>query len=106
MTQQEAKHTPEPWPGIEVYTTRSARLNDADYVRARICMNACAGMTDEQVSHGLVSASVHSTLAQQRDELLAAAEEFAEWYDERSGDGECRPFENFKAAIARVKGGA
>lgn len=44
-------------------------------------------------------------LVKQRDELLAALEKFADWYDERRGDNECRPLENARAAIDRVKGG-
>ena len=46
--------------------------------RLAACWNACDGMSDEQVSHGLVSASVHSSLANQRDELLKALEELKE----------------------------
>lgn len=37
--------------------------------RIAACLNACAGMTNEQVSHGLVSASTHSATAHQRDTL-------------------------------------
>ena len=36
------------------------------------CINACEGMTDEMVSHGLVSASVFSSVVNERDELRAA----------------------------------
>lgn len=45
-------------------------------------------------------------LIEQRDTLLAALESFADWYDERCGDNECRPLENARAAISSVKGGA
>ena len=40
-------------------------------------------------------------LERQRDELKAAAQAFADWYDERSGDNECRPLENLRAAITK-----
>lgn len=54
----------------EVSMHRESRAEDAR--RIVTCLTSCDGMTDEQVSHGLVSASVHSALANQRDELLAA----------------------------------
>lgn len=73
------KHTPEPmfqFDFNQLATFENGRtpilLTEDQYRRAKACVNACAGMSNEQVSHGLVSASVHSALAQQRDELLAA----------------------------------
>jgi hypothetical protein len=91
------KHTKEPWaidrdfrPGMEwnnhiVYlrdinqticfmthdNTPENEEGEANARRIVACVNACAGMTNEQVSHGLVSASVNSALAHQRDELLS-----------------------------------
>lgn len=42
------KHTPEPWirkPVLSVHG-RTIELDDIDYARAELCVNACAGMSD------------------------------------------------------------
>ncbi|AXE31589.1 hypothetical protein DK842_17795 [Chromobacterium phragmitis] len=74
-------HSKEPWPPFtEVCEPATphpesaaiARLSWDDYIRARACVNACAGYSDAEVSHGLVPATRHSTVAHQRDQLLAA----------------------------------
>lgn len=74
----ENKHTPEPmfqYQFRQLATYENGRtpvlLTEAQYCRAKSCIDACAGMTSEQVSHGIVSASVFSYVVQQRDELLA-----------------------------------
>lgn len=46
--------------------------SDANARRIVACVNACAGMTDKQISHGLVSASVMSSVVNHRGELQAA----------------------------------
>ena len=77
----ENKHTPEPmfqYQFRQLATYENGRtpvlLTEAQYCRAKSCIDACAGMTSEQVSHGIVSASVFSSVVQQRDELLAMLE--------------------------------
>ena len=114
----ENKHAPEPmfqYQFRQLATYENGRtpvlLTEAQYCRAKSCIDACAGMTSEQVSHGIVSASVFSSVVQQRDELLAALERFMDSHEE------CTDFDGFTAqivsmadyhqaqeAIARVKG--
>ena len=79
-----SKHTPEPWaPFIDVcepatphpYSNEIVCLGFDDYRRAKACVNACRGLsTDELEQHGLVSAVGYELieLTKQRDELLAA----------------------------------
>ena len=77
-----SKHTPEPWPPfIDVCEPATPHpdsneivcLGFDDYRRARTCVNACRGLsTDELEQHGLVSAVGYELieLTRQRDELL------------------------------------
>ncbi|OBU84564.1 hypothetical protein [Chromobacterium subtsugae] len=53
------------------------------------CVNACAGLSDAVVSHGLVPASRHSTVAHQRDQLLAALRKVLELSNEAGADLHC-----------------
>ena len=41
-----SKHTPEPWPEPDVNHCGTRLIPLADYQRARICVNACAGIED------------------------------------------------------------
>lgn len=66
------------------------------------CVNACAGLSDAEVSHGLVPASRHSTVAHQRDQLLAALRRAV---DEAVADDLDEWFANAKATIAEVEAG-
>lgn len=67
------QHTPEPWPSIERYSTNSARLNAADYERARICVNACAGISNEALERGPDSVFIYAAdMTRERDQLQAA----------------------------------
>ncbi len=81
-----SKHTPEPWPPfIDVCEPATPHpdsneivcLGFDDYRRARTCVNACRGLsTDELEQHGLVSAvgTEIMELEKQRDELLETLE--------------------------------
>ena len=68
-------------------------------------------MTSEQVSHGIVSASVFSSVVQQRDELLAATEAIAINSEECLDFDECTAmlvsiddYHKLMEAVARAKG--
>lgn len=84
-------HTKEPWPVFtDIATTMTpdpegtpvAILSWDDYIRARDCVNACAGYTTEELEnatldkrhrHEIIADLVKSN--KQSDELLAALEE-------------------------------
>ncbi|OBU84413.1 hypothetical protein [Chromobacterium subtsugae] len=68
------------------------------------CVNACAGLPDALVSHGLVPASRHSTVAQQRDQLLAALEAVCDSFQHVPlGPGALQDLFRARAAIAACK---
>ncbi len=79
-----AQHTQEPWPEFKrVHNPRFGEppqmmLDETDYNRARSCVNACAGITDKDLSalNGttILQKANHSVdvLQQQNAELLAA----------------------------------
>lgn len=56
------KHTKEPWPYFIDIATQMHPINDVqaaiispeDYIRARICVHACAGLTNEQLESGYI----------------------------------------------------
>lgn len=112
----ENKHTPEPmfqYQFRQLATYENGRtpvlLTEAQYCRAKSCIDACAGMTSEQVSHGIVSASVFSSVVQQRDELLSALEkcrkELSAWMRDHGDDiATQEAVACARAAIARAKG--
>lgn len=88
------KHTNEPWPHFtDIATTMTpdpegtpvAILSWDDYIRARACVNACAGIDTDQLETGSINKSLQmfalesATYRRQRDELLSdIAEESAE----------------------------
>ena len=68
------KHTPEPWEwnthGIQP-ATKFKQLTFLDYQRAKICVNACAGMDDP--------AAEIERLRAERVELIAGLEQLIAW---------------------------
>lgn len=80
-----SKHTPEPWPPfIDVCEPATPHpdsdgivcLGFDDYRRARTCVNACAGMRNDELEGGLLIGVMQvkiDLLESQRDELLEAA---------------------------------
>lgn len=91
------KHTIEPWhlgsdlrimskDGFAVaHCACWSRLREellANQRRIVACVNACAGMTDQQVSHGLVSSSLFSEVQNQRDDALKALQALSDLYPE------------------------
>lgn len=42
-------HTKEPWPSFECFDRETVALNEADYRRARVCVNACAAIPTEEL---------------------------------------------------------
>ena len=121
-----SKHTPEPWPPfIDVCepATPHPGINEIvclgldNYSRARACVNACRGLsTDELEQHGLVSAvgTELMELEKQRDELLSLVEEFAtemqecyDWPDTSSSQEKlARIAEKTRNYTGKDKGGA
>lgn len=70
------KHTAEPWPECDTDEV----INAADYSRARVCVNALAGIDDPELwvaqmkfmdSDHTASLEIIGELTKQRDELLA-----------------------------------
>ena len=93
--------------------TPAAILSWDDYIRARACVNACAGIPTDDLeqcpSGGLFHlADMANEVVKQRDELLAALEfackKIADLHLE-AGDGDCH-YPIINDAIASVKGGA
>ena len=85
-------------------------MREANARRIVACVNACAGVTDEQFDGGWTAQGISKyavSLEQQRDELLAIAEELAEsaaYWSEY-----CVPLgivDRLNAAIAKAKEGA
>lgn len=72
-----SEHTPEPWPEPDknghISEPRIGCMDYANYMRARACVNACAGIDDPQ------------DLRTQRDDLLSAAEAQQELLDAKFG---------------------
>ena len=80
-----SKHTPEPWPPfIDVCEPATPHpdsneivcLGFDDYRRARACVNACAGMRNDELEGGLLIGVMQvkiDLLESLRDELLEAA---------------------------------
>ena len=121
-----SNHTPEPWPPfIDVCEPATPHpdsneivcLGFDDYRRARTCVNACRGLsTDELEQHGLVSAvgTELMELEKQRDELLSLVEEFAtemqecyDWPDTSSSQEKlARIAEKARNYTGKDKGGA
>ena len=84
-------HTPEPWPELSENgpmlwycfddgTERVAMLRETDYARARVCVNACAGMTDPAAELASLRAEVErlrkenqtlSDMSQGKDDAIA-----------------------------------
>lgn len=111
------KHTNEPWPPFtDIATTMTpdpegtpvAILSCDDYIRARACVNACAGIPNEQLECDNVEFvrifNERNTLKNQRDELLDIMDAAARTLD-RDGD-EWGLAADFRAAIASIKNGA
>ncbi len=113
-------HTPEPWPAftdIAVMTTPDpegtpvAILSWDDYIRARACVNACAGLDTEflEMSSGndpsVWTGAAIGRLRKQRDELLAALELWKETTLKNRYPYEHTAMLACDAAIARAKGG-
>jgi hypothetical protein len=56
------KHTKEPWPWFidiaeqihPVHDIQVAIISPDDYIRARICVNACSGLTNKQLASGYI----------------------------------------------------
>lgn len=118
-------HTPEPWTAarrsavVEIHAQNDmvgifqGTLLDADEANARrivACVNACAGMPQDDVdaltqAGGVMGLTVYADdMRQQRDQLLAAIEGvLANCPD---AEGLSSAYANARAAIAAVKGGA
>ena len=113
MSQQQ--HTQEPVADAElkIYQQRIDELKgfklpcDINFVNGKVG-KGCSLYTLQLriLNHGEALRQATRIVEKQRDTLLAALESFADWYDERCGDNECRPLENALAAISSVKGGA
>ena len=103
------KHTNEPWPHFtDIATTMTpdpegtpvAILSWDDYIRARACVNACAGIDTELLEiiedNDKTLAGVIANVEKQRDELLAALERFMDSHEE------CTDFDGFTAQIVSM----
>ena len=78
-------HTPEPWPAPHPRGFRDPEpilseldlgiLSEADYARARACVNACAGLTQDHFDGGWTAAglSAHAKRVEDQRDALAAA---------------------------------
>ena len=115
-----SEHTKEPWKYIEViggcsvyagqiqilsYMYSPDAENRANARRIVACVNACAGITIEALEGDKiiwVSESDHSHLERQRDELLAAAKEYASHYlmDEKDDPSLCFDDQQHKLIVA------
>ncbi len=125
-------HTPEPWeavtpcPGQCCWLLQQVRnehgmfgrisypeMSEEDANRIVACVNACAGIsTDALEEAARTGKRVAEMLQQQRDELLAAAKNYADMYlqDERDERGMCYDMQHHEdvvalfAAIAKAEG--
>ncbi|WP_440216277.1 hypothetical protein [Chromobacterium piscinae] len=106
------QHTKEPWPPfIDVCELVEAqpdsepfvRMPLNDYYRAKICVSACAGLSDAVVSHGLVTVSRHSTVAHQRDQALAALASILAVFEYHQEPEKIAAVQQARAAIAAAK---
>jgi len=81
------QHTPEPWPEFKKVLNQrfgeppQMMLDEIDYIRARACVNACAGLSTENLENNiLLKDGLHSLNQRIRDaeqkhaELLKAVE--------------------------------
>lgn len=119
----ESKHTPEPWAvkgaairtadgiGIDVIATMQVSNQpfwDEDARRIVACVNACAGMTNEQIDNVcMISGSLLNRFGEQmaylgqvekqRDELLAAIEAMA------INSEECLDFDECTAMLVSIE---
>ncbi len=69
------EHMSEPWPGIEAFPTHRATLSSSEYERARVCVNACAGISTENLESNLPIKELairYNACIKQRDVLLEA----------------------------------
>lgn len=112
------KHTPEPWGKHLQYWNNNGggvlvKLSLDDYMRATACVNACAGISNEELAEvskyfgndGRTYYTLVSDMREaqkQRDELLAALEKIASAWQTGNMKGLCQIA---KTAIAQVKGG-
>ena len=114
-------HTKEPWPVFtDIATTMTpdpegtpvAILSWDDYIRARACVNACAGISTDNLEENLPVKELarrYNAALRQRDELLAALKSvnesavcFAKGEYSISADA----ISKVENAIASVKGGS
>lgn len=77
------KHTPEPWPAPDTIKFQwllhgddlaGGVMSQTDYLRARACVNALAGLSDDALAGGWTYAGQNAyalKLERERDELLA-----------------------------------
>ncbi|MBM2883957.1 hypothetical protein JFK97_06095 [Chromobacterium phragmitis] len=85
------------------YSDRSKFMPLANARRIVACVNACAGLSDAVVSHGLVPASRHSTVAHQRDQTLAALESILAVFEYQKEPEKIAAVQQARAAIASAK---
>lgn len=122
MTEQ--KHTPEPWPAFtdicqpatpHPESPAIAMLSWDDYIRARACVNACAGIETEDLERhynaggGIDSAMEEAALRdnvkvwQQRDQLRAALKAIADPHKVPSHGDPSELREYVRAALAATE---
>lgn len=93
-----SKHTAEPWPEPDMVKFRWAPHGDdltggvlsaADFIRARVCVNYCAGMTAEQLTEDSAEIVREELTRLQtiRDELAAALEYYTTSTQDGKDDG-------------------
>lgn len=100
-------HTKEPWPAYDKMPNRASAVEITmdDYARARVCVNACAGLTQDHFDGGFTVAGLSQYakgLEKERDELgqklMAADHENQVLREQR--DGMLADVEEYKAAQA------
>lgn len=72
------EHMSEPWPGIEAFPTHRATLSSSEYERARACVNACAGISTENLENNLPVKELavrYNACIKQRNTLAALLKE-------------------------------
>ncbi|WP_434627561.1 hypothetical protein [Chromobacterium sp. CV08] len=85
------------------YSDRSKHMPLANARRIVACVNACAGLSDAVVSHGLVPASQHSTVVHQRNQLLAALSAVMEVFEYHQEPEKVAAARQARAAVAAVE---
>lgn len=93
----EAKHTPGPW-AVTDCAIGGPSVTAGKSVIADIRTFGGVHVNGEQNTKTLANASLIAAAP----DLLDALEALADYVDERSGDNECRPLENARAAIAKA----